>query len=89
MARVLEGVGLTTPPDDVDAFAQALVFLADNREVRLQMGQKAREYAIAHLDREEILLAFERLLLEVCGQPTAGLPAHLAAGPESKTDILT
>jgi colanic acid biosynthesis glycosyl transferase WcaI len=89
LAKVLAGIGLVTPPDDANAFAQALVFLADNRELRLRMGQKARQYAIAHLNRDEILLDFEKLLMEVCGSSTLEVSSDVVSGPDRKTDVVT
>jgi colanic acid biosynthesis glycosyl transferase WcaI len=89
LAKVLEGIGLVTPPDDVEAFAQAVLFLADNPELRLPMGQKARQYAVAHLDRDKILFDFEKLLLELCGRSPLEAQSTLLPGPDSKTDVIT
>jgi colanic acid biosynthesis glycosyl transferase WcaI len=89
LAKVLAGIGLITPPDDAAAFAQAVIFLADNRELRLQMGQNARQYAVANLDRDQILLDFEKLLMEVCGCSTSEVQSSLVPSPDSKTDVVT
>ena len=65
--EALEGRGVVTPPGDVDAFVSALLRLAEEPSLREQMGQEARRYAVSHLNRDEILLRFERSLLRVCG----------------------
>jgi len=69
LAMVLEGRGLVTPPGDVAAFVAGLVQLADNSEMRRVMGQQARQYAVQHMGRDEILTRFEQSLLIACGQP--------------------
>jgi glycosyltransferase involved in cell wall biosynthesis len=51
--------GLLVPPGDVDALAEALKQILQNRELVEQMGQAGREFALAHFDRERYL---DRLL---------------------------
>jgi colanic acid biosynthesis glycosyl transferase WcaI len=63
----LEGRGLVTPPGDVDAFVAALTRLAEDPCLRKLMGEEARKYAVAHLDRDEILHKFELSMFETCG----------------------
>jgi colanic acid biosynthesis glycosyl transferase WcaI len=67
LSAVLEGRGIVTPPGDVNAFISAVVRLAEDRGLRQRMGEEAREYAIRHLERDEILERFERSLMQVCG----------------------
>ncbi|PYV96051.1 MAG: colanic acid biosynthesis glycosyltransferase WcaI [Acidobacteria bacterium] len=68
VATVVEGRGVVTAPGDVDEFVRALVDLAEDRNLRLRMGKAAREYAIEHLDHEQILGRFERSMLIACGE---------------------
>lgn len=65
--KVLEGRGIITPPLDVDAFASALLRVVAEPSIRKQLGQEARRYAVSHLNRDEILLRFERTMLDACG----------------------
>lgn len=57
--------GLVIPPNDIDAFAKALLELADNRELREEMGINARRYAEKYLSKEEILGDFEKQLQSI------------------------
>ena len=70
LAAELEARGMVTPPGDADALVSALIRLADDDVLRSRMGQEARQYAIRHLDRDEIISRFERALLEACGRST-------------------
>jgi colanic acid biosynthesis glycosyl transferase WcaI len=70
LSTVLEGCGIVTPPGDVNSFVSAIIRFADDRNLRQQMGDKARKYATCHLDRDQILCRFEQSLLETCGQST-------------------
>lgn len=69
LSATLEGRGIVTRPGDVSAFVSALLLLAENRDLRIRMGEEARKYAVRHLEREEILLRFERSLMQICGYP--------------------
>jgi colanic acid biosynthesis glycosyl transferase WcaI len=69
LSAVLEGRGIVTPPGDVNAFISAVIGLAEDRALRQRMGKEAREYAIHHLERDEVLKRFERSLMQICGHP--------------------
>ena len=43
------------PPGDADAFADAIVRLAESPEERKRLGTATREYAVEALDRKKIL----------------------------------
>lgn len=58
--------GIAIPPDDKDALASAIRYLADNPEDRVRFGKNARAYAEKYLDRDKILSAFEKQLSELC-----------------------
>jgi colanic acid biosynthesis glycosyl transferase WcaI len=64
---VLDGRGMLTPPGNVNAFVSAVIRLADDRDLRRQLGEEARKYAIRCLQRDEILGQFELSLMKVCG----------------------
>jgi putative colanic acid biosynthesis glycosyltransferase WcaI len=87
LAKVLEERGLCTPPGDVTAFAAAVARLADDRELRLRMGDEARKYAVIHLNRDEILTRFESSLMEACGRSAVGTPVGLAAPQNGKLPV--
>ena len=57
MIRV-EGAGIAVAPDDPNAFADALEFLADHPDDRLRMGQRARQLAERDFDRDSLARDF-------------------------------
>jgi colanic acid biosynthesis glycosyl transferase WcaI len=84
---VLEGRGLLTPPGDVGAFVSAVVRLADDRDLRRQLGDEARKYAIRYLQRDEILEQFELSLLNACGYSPLAIEAELSQSRNDKRFI--
>lgn len=58
--------GFTVPVDDVEALTERLTTLAVDRELRLKMGTKGRERAIACFTWDAVAERVERALLEVC-----------------------
>jgi colanic acid biosynthesis glycosyl transferase WcaI len=54
---------LVVPPEDANALASAVEFLADNPELRQGLGRAARRYAEENLDADQVLSRFERELL--------------------------
>ena len=67
LATAVEGHGMVVPPGDPNAFGEALLTLAADRDLRLKLGLDARRYALNHLDSETILDQFEQSLLALCG----------------------
>jgi colanic acid biosynthesis glycosyl transferase WcaI len=63
LAEVVESLGLVVPPEDANALASAVEFLADNPELRQGLGRAARRYAEENLDADQVLSRFERELL--------------------------
>jgi colanic acid biosynthesis glycosyl transferase WcaI len=57
--------GLLIPPEDGEALSQAILTLAVSEKVRDRMGERARRYAEAFLDREVILSRLEDKLREI------------------------
>ena len=46
--------GIAVPPDNPEAFADALVFLSSNTEVKEKMGQNARQLALTEFSRKRL-----------------------------------
>ena len=57
--------GITTTPGDAEALTEAIVTLAGDERTRERLGQNARGYAEAHLDKDTILSGFEEKLREL------------------------
>lgn len=56
---VLDGkTGLCVPPEDVEALAQALARLLENRDMAEHMGQEGRERALAEFTEEHVVDQF-------------------------------
>jgi colanic acid biosynthesis glycosyl transferase WcaI len=85
LSDVLEGRGIITPPGDVNAFVEAVLQLAKDPYLRQRMGEEARKYALAHMDRDEVLRRFELSLMQPCGYSP---PESQAAFSTSQTGNL-
>jgi colanic acid biosynthesis glycosyl transferase WcaI len=68
VAQVVEGRGLPIPAEDAVALHSAVLLLIEDREMRLQFGRNAREYALKYLGKEQVLQQFERDLIAVAGR---------------------
>jgi colanic acid biosynthesis glycosyl transferase WcaI len=73
---VVSQCGLVVLPDDTAALAQALVRLADDRNLRRELGRRARAYAENHF---EIDLVLARLFGSGNMQRSGATPENLAA----------
>lgn len=62
VAQVVECCGLVVPAEDASALHAAVQRLIDDEPLRQQLGAAAREYAVEHLGKEQVLLQFERNL---------------------------
>ncbi len=62
VAQVVEGCGLVVPAEDAPALHAAVQQLIDDEPLRERLGAAAREYAVEHLGKEQVLLQFERNL---------------------------
>ena len=73
VAKAIEGCGMVVAPGDGPAMAAAVAALAADDQARQRMGENARARALADWDREAILGAYERALVERVGRegPTA------------------
>lgn len=61
------GCGSVVPPDDTEAFIDALLTLAGSAELRAKLGAAARCYAETHLARDRVLVDFEQALKRARG----------------------
>jgi colanic acid biosynthesis glycosyl transferase WcaI len=59
VAQVVEGRGLAVPAEDAGALYAAVRRLVDDQELRLKLGRAAREYAVEHLGKHQVLAQFE------------------------------
>jgi colanic acid biosynthesis glycosyl transferase WcaI len=64
--------GLVVEPGNARAFAQAVQLLAKDAELRVHLGHAGHHYALAHMDRDAILLQFESRLMAVVDPRAAG-----------------
>lgn len=71
LAAVVANCGKVVPPDDLPAFLDALVTLAESPELRAELGVAARHYAEAHLARDRVLVDFELGLKRCVGEAGA------------------
>ncbi len=63
--------GIAVPPDDPQALANALINLADNPTLRIEMGQNARQLAETNFSREDLANKFVDFL-ESQQEPSLG-----------------
>jgi glycosyltransferase involved in cell wall biosynthesis len=56
------GAGISVPPGDAEALADAIRWLADNREDGRQMGRRGRQFVEANFDRPVIAGQLARLM---------------------------
>jgi len=59
LASVVAGCGLVVPPEQPQAFAEAIMKLANDAALRARLGAVGRAYAEANLDRDAVLGRFE------------------------------
>jgi len=60
VAQVVEGRGLVVPAEDGAELRAAVLRLVEDKELRLGLGRAAREYAVQHLGKQQVLTQFER-----------------------------
>jgi colanic acid biosynthesis glycosyl transferase WcaI len=65
LGKVTAQCGIAVPPDDAKAFANAVMTLASQPDLRRDLGARARSYAEERFDRNAVLAQFERDL-EAC-----------------------
>ncbi len=67
VAKVVESRGLAVPAEDAGALHAAVLQLVEDKELRLSLGRAAREYAVEHLGKQQVLEQFERDLQTMAG----------------------
>lgn len=72
LARLVRDRGLVVPPANPEAFAAALLRLADDPELRKRLGHAARTHACRTLDREQVLGRFDAELERLVRGDQAG-----------------
>jgi colanic acid biosynthesis glycosyl transferase WcaI len=55
LESVVSKCGVVVPPEDPPALAQAIIRLADDRAMRVELGRRARAWAEANIDRDTVL----------------------------------
>lgn len=68
IAEVGSQCGLVVEPENPEAMADAVLYLANNRDERLRLGEAAREFALRNLNHESILGNFENSLYDYAGR---------------------
>lgn len=69
VAQVVQGRGLAIPAEDAAALHAAVLLLVEDQELRLHLGRAAREYAVAHLGKQQVLDQFELDLMALARRP--------------------
>jgi colanic acid biosynthesis glycosyl transferase WcaI len=59
VADAVHDRGIAVPPGDLNSLRDAVLLLAENQELRLEMGHQARRYAEENLGRDQVLHRFE------------------------------
>lgn len=65
VAKVLTDCGVVVEPDNIAAFSEAVLRLAQDAAGRQTLGARAREYALAHWARENVMRGFDMRLKEL------------------------
>ncbi len=68
LGKVAAQCGITVPPDDAKAFAEAIVTLASQPELRRTLGRHARDFAEQRFDQNAVLRQFEQDLQSCIAQ---------------------
>lgn len=63
---IVNSCGVSTPPGDVNALAEAIKNFAHDPDKRRLMGMNARKYAEQYLDKKAVLERFEHQLVACC-----------------------
>lgn len=78
VALVVAGCGLVVPAEDSAALCAASARLVESAELRASLGSAAREYAVKHLSKEQVLRRFELDMLALLTPPEKAEEIHLA-----------
>jgi colanic acid biosynthesis glycosyl transferase WcaI len=62
ISRVLPDCGVVVEPDNIENFASAILLLARDADRRAGMGKHAREFALRHWAKENVMQEFDKQL---------------------------
>jgi colanic acid biosynthesis glycosyl transferase WcaI len=65
IAEVLTNCGVVVEPDNIVDFSNAVVRLANDTEEQKKLGAKARDYALTHWARDNVMQGFDMQLKEL------------------------
>ncbi len=65
VAQVVHSCGIVVNPEDADAFAESLLWLAEQPQERQRLGKAGRNFALKKLSKDKILSEFENGLQEL------------------------
>lgn len=68
LGRIVVNCGLITEPQSAEALARAITHLAEHPDLRISLGNAARQFAVANLGRDAVLRAFEMEVSQLVGQ---------------------
>ena len=69
IASVVSKCGLIVPPENASKLAIAIAHLADDAELRSQLGTRARQYAERNLSRNSVLERLQEDIRVLCIEP--------------------
>jgi colanic acid biosynthesis glycosyl transferase WcaI len=67
LATVMQGCGLVVEPERPEAFAEAILKLTRDAELRESLGRAGRTYATTYLERDSVLAGLEAELKLLVG----------------------
>jgi colanic acid biosynthesis glycosyl transferase WcaI len=65
VSQVVKGRGLVVPAEDAAELHAAVLQLVEEKDLRLRLGRAAREYAVEHLGKQQVLEQFEHDLVSL------------------------
>jgi colanic acid biosynthesis glycosyl transferase WcaI len=87
IAACVQDRGLVVPPGDSAVIVSAICRLATDADLRRQMGEEARKYAVRHLGRDRLMQEFEQSLTAVCERHDSAPHRKGDDTPRSQTDV--
>lgn len=72
LGQVVQQVGFLVPPEDPAALVKAILHLRDCPEVRMELGERGRQYIENHWTKEKVLLQYIHDLQFIAGNNSAG-----------------
>jgi glycosyltransferase involved in cell wall biosynthesis len=79
-----EGCGITVPPGDIEAMADAVVLLSTDHALRMQLGANGRRTARLLFDRSLLAERMRMVLAGVLARPSRKLPSFSSVARRSR-----